>query len=57
MAVSGNVKFDPALDDVIEEAFERCGVNSRSGYDLFTVRRSLIYYFLNGVIVDYFNGK
>ena len=41
MAVSGNVKFDPALDDVIEEAFERCGVNSRSGYDLFTVRRSL----------------
>lgn len=41
MAVSGTVKFDPALDDVIEEAFERCGVNSRSGYDLFTVRRSL----------------
>jgi len=41
MAVSGTVKFDPALDDVIEEAFERCGVQSRSGYDLFTVRRSL----------------
>ena len=38
---SGAVKFDPAIDDIIEEAFERCGVQSRSGYDLFTVRRSL----------------
>ena len=41
MAVSGTVKFDPAIDDIIEEAFERCGVQSRSGYDLFTIRRSL----------------
>ena len=38
---SGAVKFDPAIDDIIEEAFERCGVQSRSGYDIFTVRRSL----------------
>ena len=41
MAISGTVKFDPAIDDIIEEAFERCGVQSRSGYDLFTIRRSL----------------
>ena len=41
MAISGTVKFDPAIDDIIEEAFERCGVQSRSGYDLLTIRRSL----------------
>ena len=41
MAISGTVQFDPAIDDIIEEAFERCGVQSRSGYDLFTIRRSL----------------
>ena len=41
MATSGTVSFNPALDDVIEEAFERCGVQSQSGYDLQSVRRSL----------------
>jgi len=52
MAISGTVKFDPAIDDIIEEAFERCGVQSRSGYDLFTIRRSLISFFPNGEIED-----
>jgi hypothetical protein len=33
--------FDLSIDDVAEEAFERCGLQVRSGYDLKTARRSL----------------
>tara|TARA_R100000664_G_scaffold704_1_gene2071 strand:+ start:1076 stop:1744 length:669 start_codon:yes stop_codon:yes gene_type:complete len=41
MATSGTNSFDLDVDQVIEEAFERCGLNSRSGYDLKSARRSL----------------
>ena len=41
MATSGTNSFDLDVDQVIEEAFERCGINSRSGYDLKSARRSL----------------
>tara|TARA_R110000737_G_scaffold342459_1_gene367319 strand:- start:851 stop:1519 length:669 start_codon:yes stop_codon:yes gene_type:complete len=41
MATSGTNAFDLDVDEVIEESFERCGLNSRSGYDLKTARRSL----------------
>ena len=34
MATSGTNTFDLDVDQLIEEAFERCGINSRSGYDL-----------------------
>ena len=33
--------FNPTLNDIVEEAFERCGLELRSGYDFRTARRSL----------------
>jgi len=33
--------FNPDLNDVFEEAFERCGLELRTGYDFRTARRSL----------------
>ena len=33
--------FNPTLNDIIEEAFERVGLELRSGYDFRTARRSL----------------
>ena len=41
MATSNTNTFDLDVDQIIEEAFERCGINSRSGYDLKSARRSL----------------
>jgi hypothetical protein len=33
--------FNPTLNEVFEEAFERCGLELRTGYDFRTARRSL----------------
>ena len=33
--------FDLSIDEIAEEAFERCGLQVRSGYDLKTARRCL----------------
>jgi hypothetical protein len=33
--------FNPDLNEIFEEAFERCGVEMRTGYDFRTARRSL----------------
>ena len=41
MATSGTATFDLDLNEIVEEAFERCGAELRSGYDLRTARRSL----------------
>ena len=41
MATSGSVDFELNVADYIEEAFERCGLEVRTGYDLKTARRSL----------------
>ena len=41
MALSGTTSFDLYIEEIIEEAFERCGFNARMGYDLKTARRSL----------------
>jgi hypothetical protein len=38
---SGTTSFNPNLNEMVEEAFERCGKQLRSGYDLRTARRSL----------------
>ena len=38
---SGTSTFNLDLNDLIEEAFERCGTELRSGYDFRTARRSL----------------
>jgi len=41
MAVSGSKDFEPNVADYIEEAFERCGFELRTGYQARTARRSL----------------
>ena len=40
MAVSGSKNFELEVSDVIEEAYERCGIEVRTGYGLRTARRS-----------------
>jgi hypothetical protein len=41
MAISGSANFDLDVAEIIEEAFERCGLEARTGYDAVTARRSL----------------
>jgi hypothetical protein len=41
MTTSGTTAFDLDLAEIVEEAFERCGSELRSGYDLRTARRSM----------------
>jgi hypothetical protein len=41
MTTSGTTSFNLDLNLLIEEAFERCGAELRTGYDLRTARRSL----------------
>jgi hypothetical protein len=41
MTVSGTKTFDLDVTEYIEEAFERCGLEARTGYDLKTAKRSL----------------
>ncbi len=41
MATSGTTTFNLDLVELVEEAFERCGSELRTGYDLKTARRSL----------------
>lgn len=41
MTTSGTTAFNLTLNECVEEAFERCGSELRSGYDLRTARRSL----------------
>lgn len=41
MSTSGATTFNPNLNEMVEEAYERCGKELRSGYDLRTARRSL----------------
>lgn len=41
MATSGSKDFELDVADYVEEAFERCGLEVRTGYDLKTAKRSL----------------
>lgn len=41
MASSGTFNFSLDLADIMEDAFERCGQEMRTGYDYLTSRRSL----------------
>ena len=38
---STTANFDLSIDEIVEEAFERCGLQDRTGYQLKTARRSL----------------
>ena len=41
MVTSGTYTFNLDTAEIIQEAYERCGVETKSGYDLKTARRSL----------------
>jgi len=41
MALSGSTDFELDVAEYVEEAFERCGLEVRTGYDLKTAKRSL----------------
>jgi len=41
MAISGTYTFNPDISEIVQEAYEQAGLDLRSGYDLFTARRSL----------------
>lgn len=41
MTTSGTATFNPDFVEIAEEAFERAGLEMRTGYDLATARRSL----------------
>lgn len=41
MALSGTKTFELDVTEYIEEAFERCGLEVRTGYDLNTAKRSM----------------
>jgi hypothetical protein len=47
MATSGTTAFNLSIDDLIEEAFERCGMRMTNGYQLTSARRSLNILFLD----------
>ena len=47
MSTSGTTTFDLSIDDLVEEAYERCGMRPQSGYQLATARRSLNLLFLD----------
>jgi|TARA_Y100000114_G_scaffold123176_1_gene118684 hypothetical protein len=40
MALSGSTNFEPNITEFIEEAYERCGIELRTGYDLKSAIRS-----------------
>ena len=50
MATSGTRNFDLSIGEIIEEAYERCGLEVRTGYDAETARRSL-----NSMFADWSN--
>ena len=41
MALSGSKNFEPDVAEYVEEAFERCGLELRTGYDLRSAKRSI----------------
>lgn len=41
MSTTGTTAFNLDMDELVEEAFERCGKQLRSGYDFRTARRSV----------------
>jgi hypothetical protein len=47
MATSGTTDFNLSIDDLIEDAFERCGMRPTAGYQLTSARRSLNLVFLD----------
>ena len=57
MAVSGSTDFELDVSDYIEEAFERCGLEVRTGYDLKTAKRSMNLMFAEWANRGLINGQ
>ena len=57
IATTANFEASFTIDEVIEDAYERCGVQGITGYQLKADRRSLNIYFKNGKIEVYIIGK
>jgi hypothetical protein len=47
MTTSGTAIWNPELTEIVEDAYERCGSELRTGYDLRTASRSLQFMFAN----------
>jgi hypothetical protein len=47
MTTSGTTDFNLDIDDLVEEAYERCGIRMTNGYQLSSARRSLNLLFLD----------
>ena len=56
MTVSGSTDFELDVADYIEEAFERCGLEVRTGYDLKTAKRSMNLMFADWANRGFANG-
>ena len=41
MTTSSSTNFEPNVTEFVEEAFERCGLELRTGYDLVSAKRSI----------------
>ena len=41
MTTSSSTDFEPNVTEFVEEAFERCGLELRTGYDLVSAKRSI----------------
>ena len=56
---SQSYTFDKTLpiDEIVEESYERIGLQNVSGYQLKTAKRSLNILFSNGEIEDFIIGK
>lgn len=47
MATSGTATFNLEFEELIEEAYERCGIETRTGFEMRTGRRSLNLMFMD----------
>ena len=47
MTTSSTTDFNLAIDEIVEEAFERCGMQMTAGYQLTSATRSLNLLFLD----------
>ena len=41
MAISESYTFNPDISEIVVEAYERAGLEMKTGYDIRTARRSL----------------
>ena len=57
MATSGTTAFDLSIEEIIQEAYERCGMTTTSGHSLNQQEQVLIYSLQNGLTEEFTFGK